>query len=208
MIHAYLHRLHHPLAAAQPRSRSSSDEVAPTLFDNDEPPQAAIRVQATSPTPWQVVVHPDGGNGSLAGTGALDADGGSVLGLACARQLTADGAVVTICGTAERQLNENADAYGRVTRSPMSPKRNRPTWPGRCAWPRHETPSTTTSTAAWRGPTTPGLAAAVAQVTKGRGATAPTDGGGRRGDRPAAGLEPRPHLRGGAAMRGGTPGSR
>lgn len=35
-----------------------------------------------------------------------------MLGLACARRLAADGAVVTICGTAERRLKESADAYG------------------------------------------------------------------------------------------------
>ena len=50
--------------------------------------------------------------GSLAGTSALVTGGESALGLACARRLAADGAVVTICGTAERLLKENADAYG------------------------------------------------------------------------------------------------
>ena len=53
-----------------------------------------------------------GGTGSLAGTAALVTGGDSVLGLACARRLAADGAVVTICGTAERRLKESADAYG------------------------------------------------------------------------------------------------
>jgi NAD(P)-dependent dehydrogenase (short-subunit alcohol dehydrogenase family) len=38
--------------------------------------------------------------GSLAGTSALVTGGESALGLACARRLAADGAVVTICGTA------------------------------------------------------------------------------------------------------------
>ena len=53
-----------------------------------------------------------GEGGSLAGTGALVTGGDSVLGLACARRLASDGAVVTICGTAERRLKESADAYG------------------------------------------------------------------------------------------------
>jgi NAD(P)-dependent dehydrogenase (short-subunit alcohol dehydrogenase family) len=39
--------------------------------------------------------------GSLAETAALVTGGDSALGLACARRLAADGAVVTICGTAE-----------------------------------------------------------------------------------------------------------
>ena len=51
-------------------------------------------------------------NGSLAGTSALITGGESALGLACARRLAADGAVVTICGTAEQRLKESADAYG------------------------------------------------------------------------------------------------
>ncbi len=50
--------------------------------------------------------------GSLAGTAALVTGGDSALGLACARRLAADGAVVTICGTAERCLKESAGAYG------------------------------------------------------------------------------------------------
>ena len=50
--------------------------------------------------------------GSLAGTAALVTGGDSALGLACARRLAADGAVVTICGTGERCLKENADVYG------------------------------------------------------------------------------------------------
>src|SRR5207247_8408414 len=50
--------------------------------------------------------------GSLAGTAALVTGGDSALGLACARRLAADGAVVTICGTAERYLKESAGAYG------------------------------------------------------------------------------------------------
>ena len=50
--------------------------------------------------------------GSLAGTAALVTGGDSALGLACARRLAADGAVVTICGTAERCLKENADVCG------------------------------------------------------------------------------------------------
>src|SRR5215831_6656056 len=50
--------------------------------------------------------------GSLAGTAALVTGGDGVLGLACARRLAADGAAVTICGTAERRLKESADAYG------------------------------------------------------------------------------------------------
>ncbi len=49
---------------------------------------------------------------SLAGTAALVTGGESTLGLACARRLAADGAVVTICGTAERCLKESADAHG------------------------------------------------------------------------------------------------
>jgi len=53
-----------------------------------------------------------GGSGSLAGSAALVTGGDSVLGLACARRLAADGAVVTICGTAGRRLKESADAYG------------------------------------------------------------------------------------------------
>jgi len=58
------------------------------------------------------MMAPSGGCGSLAGTAALVTGGDSVLGLACARRLAADGAVVTICGTAERRLKESADAYG------------------------------------------------------------------------------------------------
>ena len=50
--------------------------------------------------------------GSLAETAALVTGGDSALGLACARRLAADGAVVTICGTAERCLKESAGAYG------------------------------------------------------------------------------------------------
>ena len=50
--------------------------------------------------------------GSLAGTAALVTGGDSALGLACARRLAADGAGVTICGTAERCLKESAGAYG------------------------------------------------------------------------------------------------
>jgi NAD(P)-dependent dehydrogenase (short-subunit alcohol dehydrogenase family) len=49
---------------------------------------------------------------TLGGTAALVTGGDGVLGLACARRLAADGAVVTICGTAERRLKESADAYG------------------------------------------------------------------------------------------------
>ena len=50
--------------------------------------------------------------GSLAGTAAVVTGGDGVLGLACARRLAADGAVVTICGTAGRRLKESADAFG------------------------------------------------------------------------------------------------
>ena len=50
--------------------------------------------------------------GSLAGTAALVTGGESAIGLACARRLAADGAVVTICGSAERSLKERADAHG------------------------------------------------------------------------------------------------
>jgi len=50
--------------------------------------------------------------GSLAETAALVTGGDSALGLACARRLAADGAVVTICGTAERCLKESAGTYG------------------------------------------------------------------------------------------------
>ena len=50
--------------------------------------------------------------GSLAGTSALITGGESALGLACARRLAADGAVVTICGADERRLKESADLCG------------------------------------------------------------------------------------------------
>ena len=55
---------------------------------------------------------PPGEGGSLAGTAALVTGGDSVLGLACARRLAADDAVVTICGTDERRLKESAGADG------------------------------------------------------------------------------------------------
>ena len=58
------------------------------------------------------MMAPSGEDGSLAGAAALVTGGDSVLGLACARRLAADGAAVTICGTAERRLEESADAYG------------------------------------------------------------------------------------------------
>jgi NAD(P)-dependent dehydrogenase (short-subunit alcohol dehydrogenase family) len=48
----------------------------------------------------------------LAGTAALVTGGDNPLGLACARRLAADGAVVTICGEAEGCLKENAKTYG------------------------------------------------------------------------------------------------
>ena len=50
--------------------------------------------------------------GSLTGTAAVITGGESAIGLACARRLAADGAVVTICGTAERSLKESAEAHG------------------------------------------------------------------------------------------------
>jgi NAD(P)-dependent dehydrogenase (short-subunit alcohol dehydrogenase family) len=52
--------------------------------------------------------------GSLAGTAALVTGGETVIGLACARRLAADGAVVTICGRpdAEQRLKLAADEYG------------------------------------------------------------------------------------------------
>src|SRR5690348_17832497 len=58
------------------------------------------------------MMAPSGGCGSLAGTAALVTGGDSALGLACARRLAADGAVVTISGTAEQYLKESADAFG------------------------------------------------------------------------------------------------
>lgn len=50
--------------------------------------------------------------GSLTGTAALVTGGESALGLACARRLAADGAIVTICGSDERRVKENAEAHG------------------------------------------------------------------------------------------------
>jgi NAD(P)-dependent dehydrogenase (short-subunit alcohol dehydrogenase family) len=58
------------------------------------------------------ITAPSGESRSLAGTAALVTGGDSVLGLACARRLAADGAIVTLCGTAEHRLKENAGAYG------------------------------------------------------------------------------------------------
>ena len=55
---------------------------------------------------------PHNEGGPLAGTSALVTGGESALGLACARRLAADGAVVTLCGTAERDLKESAEVYG------------------------------------------------------------------------------------------------
>lgn len=51
-------------------------------------------------------------DGALAGTAAMVTGGDSVVGLACARRLAADGATVTISGQDERRLKEYADAYG------------------------------------------------------------------------------------------------
>jgi len=50
--------------------------------------------------------------GSLAGMAALVTGGESGIGLACARRLAADGAVVTICGRSEERLKLSADACG------------------------------------------------------------------------------------------------
>jgi len=50
--------------------------------------------------------------GSLAGMAALVTGGESGIGLACARRLAADGAVVTICGRSEQRLKLSADACG------------------------------------------------------------------------------------------------
>jgi NAD(P)-dependent dehydrogenase (short-subunit alcohol dehydrogenase family) len=49
---------------------------------------------------------------ALSGVAALVTGGESAIGLACARRLAADGAIVTICGQEERRLKEYADAYG------------------------------------------------------------------------------------------------
>jgi NAD(P)-dependent dehydrogenase (short-subunit alcohol dehydrogenase family) len=57
-------------------------------------------------------MDPFSGSLSLAGTSALVTGGDGAVGLACARRLAADGAVVTICGTADRRLKEDADRYG------------------------------------------------------------------------------------------------
>ena len=58
------------------------------------------------------MMDPFSESGSLAGASALITGGDSTLGLACARRLAADGAVVTLCGTAEQRLKESAGAYG------------------------------------------------------------------------------------------------
>jgi NAD(P)-dependent dehydrogenase (short-subunit alcohol dehydrogenase family) len=49
--------------------------------------------------------------GSLAGAAALVTGGESAIGLACARRLAADGAIVTICGQSEQRLKLAADTY-------------------------------------------------------------------------------------------------
>ncbi|WP_243772961.1 SDR family oxidoreductase [Actinomadura barringtoniae] len=49
---------------------------------------------------------------ALSGTAALVTGGGSGIGLACARRLAADGAVVTICGRTEERLKAAADQIG------------------------------------------------------------------------------------------------
>ncbi|WP_245627807.1 SDR family oxidoreductase [Actinomadura oligospora] len=49
--------------------------------------------------------------GSLEGTSALVTGGGSGIGLACARRLAADGALVTVCGRTEAKLKETGLAY-------------------------------------------------------------------------------------------------
>ena len=49
--------------------------------------------------------------GSLAGVAALVTGGESGVGLACARRLAADGALVTICGPSEQRLKLSADTY-------------------------------------------------------------------------------------------------
>jgi len=48
----------------------------------------------------------------LAGTAALVTGGESAIGLACARRLAADGAIVTICGRSEKCLTLSAQAHG------------------------------------------------------------------------------------------------
>jgi NAD(P)-dependent dehydrogenase (short-subunit alcohol dehydrogenase family) len=52
-----------------------------------------------------------GEGGSLGGTAALVTGGDSTIGLACARRLAADGAVVTLCGRSEQRLKVAADQY-------------------------------------------------------------------------------------------------
>lgn len=49
--------------------------------------------------------------GSLEGTSALVTGGGSGIGLACARRLAADGALVTVCGRTEAKLKETGLPY-------------------------------------------------------------------------------------------------
>ncbi|MBV8160886.1 MAG: SDR family NAD(P)-dependent oxidoreductase, partial [Acidimicrobiia bacterium] len=52
--------------------------------------------------------------GTLAGQGALVTGGGSGIGLATARRLAADGALVTICGRNKERLEAAADAMADV----------------------------------------------------------------------------------------------
>lgn len=49
---------------------------------------------------------------SLAGTAALVTGGESGIGLACARRLAADGAIVSICGDSEQRIKMAAETHG------------------------------------------------------------------------------------------------
>lgn len=56
------------------------------------------------------------GTGALDGMAALVTGGGSGIGLACARRLADDGAVVTICGRTEQRLAQAAASVGERCR--------------------------------------------------------------------------------------------